>query len=210
VATAIDEYLEFGARRRGERVWADLDQAPGADVVRLLGIRFKNRSDNVSGEFDVREPLTLEMEYAVLKDGYQLCAVLEFINAMGQVLFVAFDSYVDGPWGRQAPCPVGVVTTRCLVPGDFLTEGDVTINLRIFSPPGRPNDDPHVRELDVLRFVVTDNMEMAGVRGSFPYEWGRPALRPRLRWVTEHRSLEAAGRPGALGAGGPAGRRRIG
>jgi lipopolysaccharide transport system ATP-binding protein len=193
VEKAVSEYLALGMSRLGERVWSDLATAPGNDVVRLLGMRCRNARGEVCSQFDVRDPVALEIEYAVLREGSQVCSVVEFLNALTQNLMVSFDDYVAGTWGKQGPGPTGVFRSTCLVPGDLFTEGDISINLRIFSPPDRPNDNPYVRELDVARFRVTDVMAPGGVRGSYPFEWGGPALRPRLSWVTERRPLEEAG-----------------
>lgn len=187
---AIREYLAVGMDRLGERTWGDIAQAPGNDVVRLLGIRCKNSDGVVCSQFDVRDPVFIEIEYAVLREGYQICAVIEILNAMIQNLMVSFDNYIVGPWGKQPPCPKGIFKSTCLVPGDWLTEGDNFINLRIFSPPEEPNHNPHVRQLDVVRFSVGDRMDPEGVRGCYPYDWGSPAVRPRLSWVTEHLPLE--------------------
>jgi hypothetical protein len=44
-------------------------------------------------------------------------------------------------------------------------------------------------------------MDPGGVRGNYPHEWGRPAVRPRLRWVVEHMPLEEAGFSEGAGEG---------
>ncbi len=180
----VEEYLEVGISQ-GERLWKDMAQAPGNEIVRLLGIRSKNHNGAVCYQFDVRDPVVIEIEYAVLKEGYQLCATLEFQNAKGQGLFVSHDNYISGPWNRQSPCPAGFYRATCFLPGDFLTGGDIVVSLRIFSPPGEPNNHPHVRELETLRFSVSDGMDPGGVRAYFPYNWGSVAVRPRFHWHTE-------------------------
>jgi lipopolysaccharide transport system ATP-binding protein len=185
-------YLRVQNPELGERIWADTAQAPGNDVVRLLAVRTKNRSGAVCSRFDVRDPVTIEINYCALKEGHQLCAVLELLDAMGQLIVVAFDSYTDGPWGKQSPCTPGFLRSTWLLPGHFLNEGDLSVNLRVFSPPLEPNAAPHLRELDVLRFSVTDGMDPGSVRGSFPYGWGLPAVRPRLHRFTERLPSEEA------------------
>lgn len=187
---AVEQYLGMGANQGGERTWKDIAQAPGDDVVRLLGIRLKNQRGEVSSQFDVREPVRVEIEYLVMKEGYQLCAVMDFVNPMGQELFATFDNYICGPWGRQAPCVTGSYKSTCIIPGDFLNEGIICFTLNIFTPPERPNSIPRrLFEPDILCFTVTDSLDPGGVRGNFPYEWGVPAVRPRLRWLTEHMNL---------------------
>ena len=184
VDEAVREYLTLGAAEVGERSWPDVATAPGNDVVRLLGIRSRNAAGAVAAHFDVRDPLAIEIDYAVLREGQQVCATIEFLDAMGAGLAVCFDNYRLGAWGEQPPHPIGRFRSVCHVPGDLLTEGDVTLNLRLFSPPREPNERPHVRELGVLRFAVNDRMDPGGARGRFPYKWGVVAVRPNLTWTT--------------------------
>jgi lipopolysaccharide transport system ATP-binding protein len=184
VEAAVREYVALGAAEVGERRWTDRATAPGNDVVRLVGIRLRGADGGVTAHVDVHDPFTVEIDYAVTQSGQQVCAVMEFLDTMGAPLFVAFDDYVKGPWGEQLPHPVGTFRSTCHVPGDLMNEGDVTINLRLFSPPAQPNDRPHVRELGVLRFAVNDRMDPAAVRGRFPYSWGVPSMRPALVWST--------------------------
>lgn len=184
VDDAVRAYLKLGVAEVGERHWADAETAPGNEVVRLLGIRTRLTSGDVQGHLDVRDPFAVEIDYEVRQSGQQISACLEFVDAMGAALIGTFDEYVRGPWGEQAPHPTGRFRAVCRVPGDLLSEGDITLNLRIFSPPNLPNDRPHVRELGVLRIGVNDRMDPGGARGHFPYSWGSVALRPALEWST--------------------------
>lgn len=190
IDNVIEKYINLNLGHDAEHIWPNITEAPGDDVVRLRAIRTKKHSGEITSFFDVREPVAIEIDYAVLKEGYQLCAVCEFINAMGQVILVAFDDYIYGHWGKQSPCPVGFHRSACLLPGEFFSEGEIFLNLRIFSPPLQPNEDPHVRMLNVIQFTVSDSMDPGGVRGNFPYSWGLPAVRIRLKWLKEFLPVE--------------------
>jgi len=181
----VNEYLNMGLHQTAEKVWDDIKSAPGDDVVRLHSVRTLNKDGKVCSEFDVRDPITIEINFNVLEEGHKLCAALEILNTAGQLLMISIDNYVKGNWHNQEPHPQGLFRSRCVIPGDFLTEGDMSANLCIFSPPARPNIESHIREIDILRFAVSDEMDPGGVRGSYPYEWGNPALRPRLNWTTQ-------------------------
>ncbi len=183
VDDAVREYLKLGMAEVGERQWLEAD-APGNDVVRLLGIRTLNARGDVAAHFDVRDPFTVEVDYVVREGGHQVCAGLEFVDAMGAGLFVTLDHYSRGPWGTQPPHEAGRFRSTCAVPGDFLAEGDVTLNITVFSPPHEPNHKPHVRQVGILRFSVNDRMDPGGARGHFPYSLGVMAVRPLLEWST--------------------------
>jgi lipopolysaccharide transport system ATP-binding protein len=184
VDEAVREYLKLGLTELGERSWPDLASAPGNDLVKLLAIRTRDTSGDVATHVDVRDAFAVEIDYAVLRGGAQVSACLEFVDAMGAAIFGTFDSYVNGPWGDQPPHGVGRFRATCEVPGDLLSEGDISLNVRLFSPPAQPNDRPHVRELGVLRISVNDRMDPGGARGLFPYHWGAVAVRPSLAWRT--------------------------
>ena len=192
VDEAVREYVKLGAAEVGERIWPQIGTAPGNDIVRLVGVRTRDGAGEVAAHFDVHEPFAVEVDYVVTRDNQQICAVLEFLDTMGGVLILTFDDYVRAPWGEQPPHPVGSFRAVCHVPADLFSEGDVSVNLRLFSPPQQPNDRPHVRELGVLRFAVNDRMDRDAVRGHFPYSWGPTGLRPALRWSRAPRSLQDA------------------
>jgi lipopolysaccharide transport system ATP-binding protein len=185
VDEAVREYVKLGISEVGERLWIDPATAPGNEVTRLLGIRTRSGAGHVQAHFDVHEPFAVEIDYAVTQANQQVSIVLEFLDVMGGVLVLTFDEYIRGPWGDQPAHPVGTFRAVCSVPADLFSEGDVSLNVRLFSPPAQPNDRPHVRELGVLRVAVNDRMDVNAVRGHFPYGWGPTGLRPRLMWRRE-------------------------
>lgn len=180
---AVQSYLSMQMDSQGERLWEDLASAPGDAAVRVSSIRTRNSEGVVSAQFDVRDAVQLEVEYQVLEADHQLCVHLEFVGPTG-VLFHSFDDYVDAAWGTQPPKRVGTYRSTCQIPGDLLSNGTVTVNLRIFEPPSKFKVSCHVREPSVFQFTVRDNLNPGGVRRNYPYEWGNSAIRPRLTWKT--------------------------
>jgi hypothetical protein len=150
----------------------------------MKSIRVLNRNGKVCTTFDVRDPVSIELEYQVLEEGHHLSLHIYCINEMGHVLFTSKDN-LDSPW-RDTTCPAGHYRSVCNVPGDFLNEGEVSIDYRV--------DDigvcilVHAAGQNVVRFRVTDKMDPAGVRGNFPLEWSRDGVRPRLHWTVEKRT----------------------
>ncbi len=181
----VNEYLNMGLHQTAEKVWSNIKSAPGDDAVRLHSVRALDKDGNVCSEFDVRDQVTIEINFNVFEKGHKLCAAIEILNTTGQLIMISIDNYVKGDWRNQEPYHSGLFRSKCVIPGDFFTEADLSVNMCIFSPPARPNVESHVREIDVLRFAVIDKMDPSGVRGSYPFEWGNPALRPRLTWTTE-------------------------
>jgi len=183
VDEAVREYLKLGAEELGERVWQDLQTAPGNNVVRLLAIRATAVDGEIRAHYDVHDSLAIEVDYHVMSDRALVCCVLEFVDLMGSALIRSFDDLARDRWEQMLAHAPGRYRATCRVPADLLNEGDVSINVRLFSPPHQPSDRPHVQELSVLRIAIGDRMDPQGVRGYYPYSWGPVAVRPALEWT---------------------------
>ncbi len=185
VSSAIGFYLE-NKNANHQISWPEVGHAPGNDVVRLRAVRIVGQDAIARSQFDVRDPLVLEIEFQVYKKS-QIAISVQFIGALGTYIMTSMDNYIKGPWGKQPPYLVGAYRSSCYIPGDFLNEGQISVNLWIYSPPFAPNQSPHVRLLNVVSVDIGDIHDLDGARGGFPYEWGiEPAVRPKLRWTTEH------------------------
>ena len=105
----ISKYLGEKMERTGEQIWLDVNKAPDYDmvrgVVRMHAIRVLDRNGKVCTNFDVRDPVSVEVEHWVLEEGHRLIIQLYFINEMGHVLFVSKDNLYS-PW-RDTVCPTG-------------------------------------------------------------------------------------------------------
>ncbi len=180
----VNQYLGEGLSLVGEKVWPDVHKALGDDVVRMHAVRVLDKNGKVCIRFDVRDPVTIELEYWVLQEGHRLSMQLYFVNEFGHVLFISKDN-LDSPW-RDTSCPAGHFRSTCHIPGDFLNEGEVSIVFGIGSVANYLVG--HATERDVVRFRVTDRMDPGGVRGNFPLEWRHDGVRPRLKWTLKHQS----------------------
>ncbi len=173
----IGNYLKNKIGCIGERIWSDINTAPGDNVVRMRAARVLDRNGAVCTSFDVRDAVQIEVEYQVLEEGHHLYVHLNFIKN-GYTIFVSKDN-VDSPW-RDTICPIGQYRSRCQIPNDFLNEGEVSILCAITSV-GTVNTG-HVNIEELLIFDVTDRMDPGGVRGNYPLFWERQGVRPRLHW----------------------------
>ena len=176
----IREYIGEEKYYIGEQIWQDIYKAPGDNVVRIRAARVLDRNGKVCTSFDVRDPISIELEYQVLEEGHHLHVHLSFIKS-GYVIFISKDN-LDSPW-RDTVCPVGQYRAISHIPGDFLNEGDFSIYCAI-TTVGMTNLG-HVSEQDLLIFQVSDRMDPRGVRGNYPLSWVSCGVRPRLFWIVE-------------------------
>ncbi|MDO8505612.1 MAG: polysaccharide ABC transporter ATP-binding protein [bacterium] len=179
VAQVIQDYLKVGVEEAGERIWATPEEAPGDDVVRMHAIRIKDKTGCVSTNFDVRDAVTIEQEYWVLKEGYSLTTFLTLSHFKGYDILHSYDNIYDVSFEMKRS--VGLYRSVCMIPGDFLNDGQVTIHVGVVSLP-RPQ---RIRLNDILRFNVHDAMDSQGARGNMPWPWLVSAVRPRLKWEVE-------------------------
>jgi lipopolysaccharide transport system ATP-binding protein len=177
----ISNYLGEKMKRMGEQIWSNINKAPGDDVVRVHAIRVLDRNRKVCTNFDVRDPVSIEIEYWVLEEDHHLCVHLNFINEMGHVLFITKDN-LDSTW-RDTVSPTGHYRSICHIPRDFLNEGEFSVYCAI-TTVGMTNIG-HVSEEDVVVFRVSDRMDTRGVRGNYPLYWSSGGVRPRLHWTVE-------------------------
>lgn len=178
----VGRYLGEEMVRIGEQIWPNIKTAPGDDVVRIHALRVLDRNEKVCTNFDVRDPITIEVEYWVLQEGYPLNTQIRFTNELGHYLFDSRDN-LDSPW-RDTVRPVGHYRHVCHVPGDFLNHGEImvscgveTIRQELFIP--------HASALETVSFLVSDRMDPDGVRGNFSLPWRHDGIRPRLNWTVE-------------------------
>jgi len=178
VSEVIQEYLQKGHSQLGERLWGDIETAPGDDVVRLSAARVLNETSEICTTFDVRDSVLLEAEYRVLQE-IPLDAYFFLYNEMGVCVFVSLDNN-DSPW-RNSVRPIGLYRETCRIPSDFLNVGQFSVYCGI----ARNLDKArlHLYERDVLFFSVGDSEDEDGVRGNFKRNWPTYAtVRPRMQW----------------------------
>lgn len=183
----VSAYLSSGLGTTAAREWPDLDEAPGNDVVKLRAVRVQSQAGTVTDAMDIRRPITIEMDYEVLKAGHVLVPNLHFHNEEGVYAFVASD--LDPEW-RGKERPIGRYVSSAVIPGNLLSEGTLFVGAAISTM------DPvvvHLYERDAVAFQVIDTMDGDSARG----DYGGPMpgiVRPLLQWSTrvmsQHNSVE--------------------
>ena len=170
-------YLHSDLGTMAHRTWPDPDLAPGDKVARLRSVSVIADDGSYGATADIRRPVILEMVYEVLRPGCVPLPNFHFYNEEGVCVFVTGDGSSD--W-RRRPKPVGRYVSRVTVPGNFLSEGTLTIDAALSTM------DPvtvHFHEREAVAFQVIDSLDGDSVRGD--YGGAVPGVvRPRLEWRT--------------------------
>jgi lipopolysaccharide transport system ATP-binding protein len=177
-SNVIGSYLQSDAGTTAARKWPHPETAPGGDVARLRAVRVCSKDGSIAETVDIREPIKVEMEYDVLKDGYSLLPHFRFVDEDDIAVFTTLDN--DPSW--QGSRPKGHYVSTTWIPGNFLSEGTLFVSCHLVTlHPTKIQ----FSERQVIAFNVIDTMDGSTARGN----WSGPMdglVRPLLQWHTQY------------------------
>lgn len=179
----ISTYLNSELYTSAFREWPDPIEAPGGEVARLRAVRVRSEDGCIVDNIDIRNQISVEMEYDVLKSGYVLLPNFYFWNAEWVCIFGAQD--LDPTW-RRRPRPEGRYISTVHIPGNFLADGMIYVNVNLNI------QEPHIVQFhcpSAVAFEVIDSLDGDTARGDFTYPM-QGIVRPLLRWNTQYNSNE--------------------
>jgi len=173
-------YLESDLGRTSERRWDDPSTAPGNEIARLRSVRVIPKHGGRADEVDVSESIDIEVEYwsagpADLQPTVNLAA----FNDEGICIFTVTDQ--TNEQARNIPARPGMIRSTARIPGSFLAEGRVTLNVAVVTYNPFVG---HAVEYDAIAFQVVDRTDGDGVRGAYTGAWPG-VVRPMLDWQVE-------------------------
>jgi lipopolysaccharide transport system ATP-binding protein len=177
----VARYLQSAAGAGSERVWHDLERAPGDHLVRLRSVRIVDDDGLTVDYVDVRKPVGIELAFRVLGHGPPVIPKIK-LSAGGHIAFNAMD--VDRRW--HEPSPQGDYVATAWIPGNLLNEGLVTVDAAVCSIDS-PKLYHHASFHEAVSFHVQDPAEGDSARGSFAGQW-RGVVRPLLEWTCDRAS----------------------
>ncbi len=175
----VAEYLNSGNSGTAERKWLSVEEAPCGDAARLRAVRVRTENGMVTNSFDIRQPVVVEMEYEVFKEGRVFLPLFRFINKDNIPLFESLDQ--DPTW-RQRPRPKGCYMSSVTIPGNFLAEGRLLVSCHLLTL--YPNIVQFSKR-KIIAFEVTDCGEGDSARGDWMDEM-EGVVRPLWNWKTRY------------------------
>jgi lipopolysaccharide transport system ATP-binding protein len=175
----ISAYMSSGTGTSAAREWKDPSKAPGGEIARLQAVRIIARDGRVSEAMDIRAPIGLQMEYDVLKSGYDLLPHYYVHNDEGIVAFKTIDQ--DPVW-RSKPRPGGHYVSTAWIPGNLMAEGSHFVSCALMTL--NPNI-PQFIERQAVTFQVVDSVEGDSARGDWAGTMAG-VVRPLLDWETSY------------------------
>ena len=170
----IAHYLQGTGLVVAERLWPDLETAPGNEKVRIRSARVYPASSRTS-VIDVRTQIAIEFEYWNLVPDAYLDVGFHLHNRLG-VLIMYAATFREPNW-HDRPLQRGLYRSKCYIPGDLLNDGNYSVQLSI----SRSSGTSIYKHPDLLEFEVLDSAEL---RGGFHAKWPG-AVRLDVPWETE-------------------------
>lgn len=170
----VSDYLKTSFSVLTERVWDDVETAPGNEIVRLHRALIRPVNGLPSDPITVRSPFVIKFEYWNLRPETVLHVSFVLSNEQGLIVFASGPVNETG-WNGRA-LPVGLFRSVCHVPGDLLNDGVYRIELLA------------VKDQSVVIFsypvLSLEVREAADTRKIWFGKW-QGAVRPNLAWNTE-------------------------
>jgi len=171
------QYLAGGAAMSSRRTWGVDGRRPGNEwvVLELVEVLADGKpADNM----DIKAQVEIRMGYRVLKNGKVLIPNIHVYADDGTLIFISHDWHSG--W-RAKPRPPGQYQTTFSVPGNFFSEGRVTVKVAVstYNP-----FEVHFVESDAVAFTVVEAAEGMTARGD--YAGHLPGVvRPMIETKTE-------------------------
>jgi lipopolysaccharide transport system ATP-binding protein len=170
----IGHYLQNSFSTLTEKVWQDFADAPGDNESRLHRLSVRPAAGSPSDPITVGTPLAIEFEYWNHNPNVYLNPTINLYNEQGILICSVSPTYV--PDWREHTFPVGLVRSRCNIPGDLLNDGVHRVAIHLAK-----NDETLMQEEDALTFDVRDDAEK---RYGWYGKW-EGAIRPMFDWDME-------------------------
>jgi lipopolysaccharide transport system ATP-binding protein len=163
------------------------DVAPGdPQVVQITMIRVTDVKNAERQDFDIREPVVLEMEYIVHDESSILRPQFQIFDTESEVLFASIDRSTK--W-RKEPRSAGKYRSRAKIPGNLLAPGTYTVGASVYTHTPLQK---HARTMEIVSFKVfqPQAIDLDTAQSDYP-KYFVGAIRPLLDWETEFESYES-------------------
>ncbi len=166
----VARYLSLGSEDAGQVLFPG-ESAPGSEYIRLLAVRTKNARGETTAAVASNEPLSIELEYEILKATTGLRLGASLITGEGVVLLSSKDLDLLPEDLHRSP---GRYVSRCELPADFLNYGQYFISVGA--------DSPMIQSHFGVDRVLSFRIDAMGGAGNHIPDGRRGLLRMKFPW----------------------------
>lgn len=130
VSDVLHLYTQSVSKYQLSQAWVEPTTAPGNDEVRIKKIELNPELLDGAKSITVRTPLHLDIEFWNFNKQAEYNVSLFLYTVAGECIFnVASTPQI---------CEEGIVSTKCLIPGNFLNDGSYYISVMIVKDASKP------------------------------------------------------------------------
>ena len=172
----VEKYLGDKEQLSDEVRWT-FENAPGGDIARLLAVRILNNHGSATSSHDRRNPVTIEVEFSLLRSVHSINCSVDIYNASGICLF-SVGNFNEKDW-TESEHKTGIYRFKITIPGNYLNEGEHFVSVYL---------NHNLKKLEAYKekavsFTIND---YGYDRGGFTGKWSgvvRPLLRSKTKQV---------------------------
>jgi len=169
----VEKYLGDKERLSEEVGWA-LENAPGGDIARILAVRVLNNHGSATSSHDRQNPVTIEVEFRILRSVHSINCSIDIYNTSGVCLF-SVGNFNEKDW-NEYDHNSGFYRFMFTIPGNYLNEGDHFVSVYL---------NHNLKKLEAYKekavsFTIND---YGYDRGGYTGKWSG-VVRPLLPCIT--------------------------
>lgn len=169
----VAEYLRYGGSLLGAKTWTP-EEAPGDNLFKLISIRALNREGQPSYMHRTDDEVRIEFEFTLREETPNLCVGFDLANSEGTIVFRSY--HTDSAESEWPQLKIGTNKLTCIIPGDFLNEGEFHICPRV--------------SIHKVKWIVQEDavlrLEMYMSHGVSKLWDARPGIvAPLLKWMAD-------------------------
>jgi len=177
----VNKYLSKGSEKNSERIWTNINTAPGNQISRLHAVRILSKGQVIT-KIPSDQELILEVEYWNLIKGNKIIVEVRLVESRSGYVLNTFntpDASLEYDKISIEPKEAGLYRSTLRIPPNFLNNEQFTFHVLLvsLSPTKAEVNMPEAISFSILD---TPKLRTAGLSG----KWVGP-IRTAFEWKTE-------------------------
>ena len=166
----VSQYLATETTDKGEIYWEKGLSNRGVSEIKIMSVRVRDVSGQITSSIDARLPFDIEMDYLIKDDLPMLQMGIQIKTAEGIVVFQSFNTDSECVLETKP----GTYNVRCTVQGGLLNSGTYIIGVYA--------DIRNIKVLAIADEVLRIDIHDTANKGPYSVRYG--LIQPLLKWET--------------------------
>jgi len=175
----INDYFSRNSKITGERKFDNEAGSEKNEIVDLRLFRVTNNQGETCSSFNVRDNISLEIEFIIHSDLYFLSVSFYVYNNKGVLIFTTGNNYF---FNEKKLKKAGYYRSKCFIPRDLLNDGQYSLECNFTG-----KKEIYIMEKNAIFINIADSKDINGARGLYhESKWPPASVRPKLVWENEY------------------------